>query len=59
MAAPTSPRFMIALYGIDLEAWREEFDMAVASDRQVLASIKDYAGRYINQHFDRLGVQVH
>lgn len=33
--------------------------MPDASDRQVLASIKAYASRHVNEHLDRLGVQVH
>lgn len=56
MASPISPTVHITLYGLDLDAWREEFDMAGASDRQVLASVKDYAGKYINRHLGRLGV---
>lgn len=32
--------------------------MAGASDRQVLVSVKDYAGKYINQHLGRLGVSL-
>lgn len=59
MATPVSPKFHIRIYNLDLDAWREEFDMAGASDRQVLASVKEYAGRYINNHFDRIGVQIH
>jgi hypothetical protein len=59
MATPISPTFHIRLWRLDLDAWRDEFDMADASDRQVLASIKGYAGQYINEHLDRLGIQVH
>ncbi|WP_071288700.1 hypothetical protein [Mycolicibacterium llatzerense] len=59
MATPTSHTFHIRLAALDLDAWREEFDMAGASDRQVLASVKEYAARYINEHLDRLGIQVH
>lgn len=59
MAAPVSPTFHITLYALDLDAWREEFGMPDASDRQVLASIKAYASRHVNEHLDRLGVQVH
>ncbi|SIC66613.1 Uncharacterised protein [Mycobacteroides abscessus subsp. abscessus] len=58
MAKPVSPTFHITLYGLDLDAWREEFDMAGASDRQVLVSVKDYADKYINQHLGRLGVSL-
>ena len=59
MATPISPTFHVTLHALDLDAWREEFRMPGASDRQVLASIKDYASRYMNQHLDRLGIQVH
>lgn len=58
MAKPISPTFHITLHGLDLDAWREEFDMAGASDRQVLVSVKNYAGKYINQHLGRLGVSL-
>lgn len=58
MSKAISPTFHIRLYGLDLDAWREEFDMAGASDRQVLVSVKDYAGKYINQHLGRLGVSL-
>lgn len=58
MAEPISPTFHITLHGLDLDAWREEFDMADASDRQVLVSVKDYTGKYINQHLGRLGVGI-
>ncbi|MUL61230.1 hypothetical protein B5P44_01345 [Mycobacterium sp. CBMA 213] len=53
MATPTSHTFHIRLADLDLDAWREEFDMAGASDRQVLASVKEYAALYINEHLDR------
>lgn len=59
MATPISPTFHIQLFDLDLDAWRDEFDMAGASDSQVLLSIKGYANRYINEHLDRLGIQVH
>ncbi|MBN7458282.1 hypothetical protein [Mycobacteroides abscessus] len=58
MAKAISQTFHITLYDLDLDAWREEFDMAGASDRQVLVSVKDYAGKYINQHLGRLGVSL-
>ncbi|WP_131804661.1 hypothetical protein, partial [Mycobacteroides abscessus] len=38
MAKAISQTFHITLYDLDLDAWREEFDMAGASDRQVLVS---------------------
>lgn len=58
MAKAISQTFHITLYDLDLDAWREEFDMAGASDRQILVSVKDYAGKYINQHLGRLGVSL-
>lgn len=58
MAKAISQTFHITLYDLDLDAWREEFNMAGASDRQVLVSVKDYAGKYINQHLGRLGVSL-
>lgn len=59
MAPPVSPKFHIQLFDLDLDAWRDEFDMAGVSDRRVLADVKDYATRYVNEHLSRLGVIVH
>lgn len=59
MATPSSRRFHITLDSIDLDHWRKAFNMIGASDRQVLASIKEYSQGYLNEHFSRIGIQVH
>lgn len=59
MATPITPTFHIQIFDLDLDAWREEFDMDGVSDREALASVKRYVGQHINEHLDRLGVRVH